>query len=209
MQARRTNGESTLRSERERVGERTDEIERIVLVGLSGSGKSTVSRHLASRLGWEAADSDDWIAAETGRAITDIFANDGEPAFREIEHAALQALCRRPGLVLATGAGVVTVEANWPLLRARSRVVWLQAPLELLVARLTQQTGDGPTVVRPLLAGDPLARIQALDAARRDLYARADLAITTDGRTPDDVANAALDAVLSSGARPIGVMRDA
>jgi shikimate kinase len=184
------------------------EIERIVLIGLSGSGKSTVARLLAPRLGWTAADSDDWIVARTGRAIADIFADAGEPAFREIEHEALQALCAQPGLALATGGGVVTVEANWPLLRARSRIVWLQATPEYLVARLERQRVDGPSAVRPLLAGDPLARFEAMATARRDLYARADLAIDTTGRTPDDVAEAILQAVLESGARPV-VVRDA
>lgn len=182
---------------------RTDEIERIVLVGLSGSGKSTVARELAARLGWAADDSDDWIVAQTGRGIADLFANEGEPAFRRLEHEALRALCGRAGLVVATGGGVITVEANWPLLRAGSRVVWLRATPEELVARLARQAGAGPTVVRPLLADDPLARLRALEASRRALYARADIAIDTAGRAPAEVAAAALAAIIASGARPI------
>ena len=190
------------------MGGATDEIDRIVLVGLSGTGKSTVARLLAPRLGWAAADSDDWIVAQTGRSIAEIFADAGEPTFREIEHEALRDLCARRALALGTGGGVVTVEANWPLLQARSRVVWLQATPEQLVARLERQGDAGPTAVRPLLAGDPLARFRAMLTARRSLYARADLAIDTDTRTPDDIAEAVLEAVLASGARPV-VTRDA
>jgi shikimate kinase len=195
-------------SERRRMSGRTVEIERIVLVGLSGAGKSTVARLLAARLGWAAADSDDWIVAQAGRSIADLFASEGEPAFREREHAALRTLCERPGLVLATGGGVVTVEANWPLLRARSRVVWLRASPEQVFARLAGERGDGPTVVRPLLASDPLARLRAMAAARRDFYARADVTVDTDGATPAEVAERVLAAVLASGARPSAARAD-
>ena len=181
-------------------------IERIVLVGLSGTGKSTVARLLADRLGWAAADSDDWIVATTGRSIPDLFATEGEARFREIEAAAIRALCGRPHLVLATGGGVVTVEANWPHLRRRGRVVWLQARPETIIARLQAQAGEGTAAVRPLLAGaEPLARLQAMAAARAAFYARADMAVSTDGRTPEQVAAAVL-AALPAGALPPAVL---
>jgi shikimate kinase len=186
-----------------------DTIERIVLVGLSGSGKTSVARALAPRLGWEMADSDDWIVAHTGRTIPDVFKHDGEAAFRRIEQAALRALCARPRLVLATGGGVVTVEANWPVLRARSRVVWLRASPERLVARLQAEAGAAVGAARPLLQGDLLARLRALAETRTPLYAQADLTVDADTGTPEEIAASVLAAVLASGAPPVaGVIRE-
>lgn len=181
-------------------------IERIVLVGLSGTGKSTVARLLAGRLGWETADSDEWIVAATGRPIADLFAQEGEAAFRQVESAAIRALCARPRLVLATGGGVVTVEENWPHLRRRGRIIWLQARPETLVARLQAQSGEGVAAVRPLLAGgEPRARIQAMIDARQALYARADEAVATDERTPEQVVTAVL-ATLPAEMRPTAAL---
>lgn len=183
-----------------------DRIERVILVGLSGTGKTTVARRLAERVGWPMADSDDWIVAQTGRTIPDLFANEGEPRFRAIEHAAIRALCAQSRLVLATGGGVVVTAANWPLLRAASRVVWLKARPETIVARIVAQQGEGVGAVRPLLAGDPLARMQTLAATRQPLYAQADLTIDVDALTPAAAAEAVLAAVLASGARLEGAV---
>jgi shikimate kinase len=180
-----------------------DTIERIVLVGLSGSGKTSVARALAPRLGWEMADSDDWIVAHTGRSIPDVFKYDGEATFRQLEQAALRALCARPRLVLATGGGVVTVAANWPVLRTGSRVVWLRASPERLVARLQAEAGEAVGAARPLLQGDPLARLRALAETRTPLYAQADLTVDADTGSPEVIAARVLEAVLAGGARPL------
>lgn len=182
-----------------RATEREYPIERIVLIGLSGSGKSAVARRLAPRLGWAWADTDDWVVAHSGRSIADIFDRDGEPAFRRLEQAALAALGTRHRLVLATGGGIVTVPENWPLLRAASVVAWLRATPEEIVARLGRQRRPGPTAVRPLLAGDPLERLRALAAARQDLYALADITIDTGGQSVAQVAGAVLATVRASG----------
>ena len=178
-------------------------IERVILIGLSGTGKTTVARVLAARLGWAAADSDEWIVARAGRPIADIFATEGEPRFRQMEHEALHALVERDHLVLATGAGIVTVERNWPLLRQASRVVWLQAPADQIIARLQSET----TETRPLLAGDdPLGTLHAMTTARAPLYARADIAIDTADRQPEEVAARVL-AALSAGERVAAMER--
>jgi shikimate kinase len=178
-----------------------DRVERIVLVGLSGSGKSAVARRLAPRLGWRWADTDDWVTTHTGRTIADVFERDGEAVFRRLEHDALRALVASAGLVLATGGGIVTVPDNWPLLRAASLVIWLRATPEAIVARLRRQRRRGPAAVRPLLAGDPLARLRALEAARQAQYAQADLTVDTGGQPVDQVVEAVLAAVRQSGAR--------
>ncbi len=165
--------------------------QRIVLVGLSGSGKSTVARRLAERLGWRAVDSDEVLERRAGKPIPRIFAEDGEAAFRALESTALADACREPHAVVATGGGVVTVEANWPVMRRDALVVHLGASPETLLRRLEEHARrDGRDVAaRPLLAGaEPLAALQAMTVRRAADYARADVALDTEGRAPDAVA---------------------
>jgi shikimate kinase len=139
----------------------------IALVGLSGVGKSSVGRRLAARLGWPLLDTDTLIAEAEGRTVAQIFADSGEPRFRELESVALQhAFAVTPG-VISTGGGIVLRPENRALLRARALVVWLDAPTETLVARL-----QAHAEARPLIGGgDPAARLEALRAARAGLYA--------------------------------------
>lgn len=158
---------------------------RIFLVGLSGSGKSTVGRALAERLGWEFADSDDEVEAAAGRSIPDIFGDEGEGRFREREAEALRALCEREPIVVATGGGAPTTEAS-RLALGRGFVVWLSISPERAAERLR---GDPDTATRPLLAGDAAARLQALLDARIDLYRNADAAIDVDGMSPEQTAS--------------------
>src|SRR4051812_39818100 len=108
----------------------------IALVGLSGAGKSSVGRRLAERLGWPLLDTDALIERSAGRPIPQIFAEDGEPAFRELEAAALCEALAQPPAVVATGAGIVLREENRALLGSNARVVWLDARTATLVARL-------------------------------------------------------------------------
>ncbi len=174
--------------------------QRVVLVGLSGSGKSTVARQLAERLGWRAVDSDAILAQRAGKPIPRIFAEDGEAIFRALESAALADACREPRTVVATGGGVVTVEANWPVMRRDALVVHLAASPETLLCRLEEQAQrDGQEVAaRPLLAGaEPADALGAMMVQRATAYARADVALDTEGRTPEAVA--ALIAALVGG----------
>jgi shikimate kinase len=155
----------------------------IALVGLSGTGKSSVGRLLSGRLGWPLLDTDTLIVQSAGREIVQIFAVEGEARFRDMEAAALhQALKVRPAVV-ATGGGIVLRAENRTLLRERAFVVWLDAPTAALVARL--QAHDEQ---RPLLQGDAGARLEALRTARAALYAEvADLQIETGGRTVEAI----------------------
>lgn len=131
----------------------------ILLVGLSGTGKSSTGPLLAKALGRPFIDTDALIEAQTGRAVTEIFATEGEAAFRAIESAALrQALAGIPA-VIATGGGIVETEENLALLR-QGIVVWLTARSDRLAERL-QAHAD-----RPLLRHDTLATLRA-QAARR------------------------------------------
>ena len=154
-----------------------DPVRRIALVGMMGTGKSTVAARVASTLGWTCIDVDALIEARTGRAISDIFATDGEAAFRALEadvatdvlgdgvlgDAAVTG--QRPtGAVVALGGGAVLTPSTRDRLADCDAVVWLHAQPAVLARRLAGDTS------RPLLAGDPLARLAALAAEREGIY---------------------------------------
>ncbi len=166
--------------------------QRVVLVGLSGSGKSTVARRLAAVLGWRMVDTDVELARRVGKPIPRIFTEDGEPAFRALESAVLADACRGARAVIATGGGVVTVEENWPVMRRDAYVVHLMAAPETLRDRLEAHAAEAgqDVAARPLLAGNaPLDALRAMMVRRAEAYARADVAIDTEGRTSEAVAD--------------------
>lgn len=161
----------------------------LVLVGPMGVGKSTVGRMLADRLGLAYRDTDDDIVAEQGRSIAEIFVDEGESVFRAIEKDAVRrALAEHEG-VLALGGGAILDEDTRALL-AGLRVVYLSMDVEEAVKR------TGLNAARPLLAVNPRKQWRALMEARRHLYEEVAAAVVaTDGRTPEDVVQAVLDAV--------------
>jgi len=155
----------------------------VVLVGFMGSGKSSVGRELARRVGADFVDVDTWIEKSTGRSVPDLFAAEGEPAFRDLEKAALQAVLAVKGRVVATGGGAFLDEENRRLLKAYGPVVFLEAEVGTILRRVSGSAhrpllhgGDRETVVRDLLA----RRIAG--------YRLADYAVPTDGRTVAQVA---------------------
>lgn len=158
----------------------------IFLTGFSGTGKSTVARLLGARLSRPSCDLDALMVERTGRTIADIFANDGEAAFRHLEAETLRAAARRDdGPIVATGGGVPTIAANREAMAASGVVICLEATPETLYARL-RDTAE----VRPLLqAADPLEHIRALKATRQPAYALAHWTIHTDRLTPEQVAD--------------------
>jgi shikimate kinase len=155
----------------------------VVLVGLMGAGKTTVGRILSERLGIRHVDLDDAVEALDGRTVAQIFASDGEAAFRRVERAALVRVLSEGPCVLSTGGGVVEDEENRDDLRSAGLVVWLDAP----VATLADRVGGGGD--RPLLADGAAAALARLDARRRGWYAAvADASVDTAGLTPPEVA---------------------
>lgn len=166
--------------------------ERIILIGLSGSGKSTVAARVAERLGWRAIDTDEELTRRAGKPIHRVFAEDGEPAFRALESAVLADACNASHAVIATGGGVPTIEANWPVMRQDALVVHLTAPPETLLARMEAHAAqEGYDVAtRPLLAGvAPLDALRAMTVRRAAAYARADISLDTGARTPEAIAD--------------------
>ena len=165
----------------------------VVLIGLSGSGKSTVARLLARRLGWRALDTDREIRRRTGRSIQEIFREDGEPAFREIEAEIVQSACGGAHQVIATGGGAVLDPTSRRSMRDGNLVVLLEARPETLAARLTDSVRQEP---RPLLAAPNLAaRLAELARERAPVYECAHEVVSTEGRLPRDVAEAIADLV--------------
>jgi shikimate kinase len=157
---------------------------KVVLVGLPGAGKSTTGRRLAKILAVRFTDSDDLVEADAGRSVAEIFAADGEPAFRAAEQAAIARALHEFDGVLSVGGGALSSAATRAaLLSSGIAVVQLRATLDTLGARV----GDART--RPLLAADPHARLAELDAERSAVYAElATFVVDTDGKTPGQVA---------------------
>jgi shikimate kinase len=165
---------------------------RLVLVGPPGAGKSTVAALLAARWGLAVRDTDDDVEAAAGKPIADIFIDDGEAAFRALERSAVAAaLTEHPG-VLALGGGAVTQAETRAVLSGHT-VVFLDVGL----AEAASRVGLGTN--RPLLLGNVRGQLKSLLDARRPLYAEvATHTVATDGRSPEEVADAVAAAVEES-----------
>jgi shikimate kinase/3-dehydroquinate synthase len=160
----------------------------LVLVGMPGSGKSTVGLAVAERLGREFVDTDELVAAAAGRDVPEIFRAEGEAGFRARERQAVAAVAARRNLVVATGGGVLGDPENLARLRGSGVLVALWAAPEALVRRAAEG--------RPLLeAADPLARVKELLAAREAQYRQADLHLDTTGLSVDEAARTLVDLV--------------
>jgi len=161
-----------------------------ILVGMMGSGKSSVGRTLAELSGRLFQDTDLLLQNKLGRSIPQIFQIYGEDAFRDHEASVLRSL-EPAGAVLATGGGIVLREGNWDELRRLGITVYLRASLETLLERL-----EASKKKRPLLADEGWTdRLAALLETRKQFYERADLSVDVDGKTLQDAASSILAAV--------------
>lgn len=163
----------------------------IVLIGFMGSGKSTVGRELQQRLGYPLVDMDQVIEQRAGKPITAIFEDQGEPVFREMETALLRELAdpAAPRRIISTGGGVVGSEENRALLRSMGYVVWLDAPVGVIVERTSKSRQ------RPLLhVVNPEEKIRALMETRQPLYQEtAHLKLDTAGLDSGELATGILE----------------
>jgi shikimate kinase/3-dehydroquinate synthase len=165
-------------------------INNLVITGFSGTGKSLVSKEVARRLNWDFLDTDDEIVKRTGKPIAEIFRQDGEGKFRELERETIRKACQRRQTVIAIGGGAIVDPQNYELLAKRGLIVCLEAKPETIYERLFHEATCSPeTEVRPLLATDnSLERIRQLKASRQPYYAKADWTIHTDGLSVSEVA---------------------
>jgi shikimate kinase len=155
----------------------------VVLIGFMGTGKTTVGRLLAGRLGRRFLDLDQVIVQDAGRPISDIFRDQGEAAFRLLESAALGRVLGEDAVVIATGGGAACREDNLSAMLARAHVVALFASPDESVRRAGAHSG------RPLFdnAADPVAAARALLAGREPFYRRAHVHVDTEGRGPEEI----------------------
>ncbi|MEM8639755.1 MAG: shikimate kinase [Cyanobacteria bacterium P01_G01_bin.54] len=173
----------------------------IFLIGMMGCGKTTVGKALAQQLRYRFFDTDVLIERVAGQTVAEIFAQQGEAAFRQLESQVLSELCSCTQSVIATGGGVVTQDRNWRYLQ-QGVIVWLDAPFKVLLPRLQGNRK------RPLLQTMDLpSKLTTLLAERRDRYAQADLHLAlTAQETPRTIAARIIDqlpSILKDPVRPI------
>ena len=160
----------------------------LILTGFMGTGKTTVGREVARRLGWPFVDMDAEIEARAGKSIPRIFAEEGEAAFREMESSLCRELSRRSGWVIATGGGALIDPDNREVVQASGTVVCLTCDVEGILERLRRKPQG-----RPLLAvDDPRAEIEHLLAARQEAYAAIPWQVDTTGLSVAQIAGRVL-----------------
>lgn len=168
----------------------------IALIGYRGTGKTTVAPLLARRLKWDWVDADVEVELAAGKSIATIFAEHGESLFRYLESDVVAELCARKRTILALGGGAILSETNRAHLHKCQAVVWLQAPVDLLEARIG---GDATTAARrPNLTNHGgRTEIEALLAQREPFYRScATLKVDTENKRPSEVADEIIDAIL-------------
>lgn len=161
----------------------TRDIQNLALIGFMGTGKSSVGRLAAGQLHFSFLDTDELIESHVGKSVSEIFAQAGEIAFREIEKQVVEELSRSRRTVISTGGGLGASEANLLSLKKHALLVCLWASPEVIWDRVRTQ------VHRPLLQGpDPIGKIRQLLAAREPFYRQADVLVNTEQRSVKDVA---------------------
>jgi len=165
----------------------------VVLIGLPGAGKSSAGRLAARALGCPFCDLDDRVVAETGTTIAELFAREGEAAFRDAERSAFDRALAEPPQVIATGGGWAAQPGNLDGARDRAITVHL-ACASATAARRLAGTRD-----RPLLAGDMAVQLDRLALTRAAFYEGAEATVATDDRPPREVAAAVVALARSAG----------
>lgn len=165
----------------------------LVLIGYRGTGKSDVARVLAARLGWPWFDADERIEALTGKSIAEIFAQDGEPVFRNWETRVVGELSERPDAVLALGGGAVLRSANREAILRQGRIVWLTASPATILRRVEADPATAARRPKLTMQGG-ITEIIATLADRNPVYRQcAHLEVDTEDKTVEQVADAILE----------------
>lgn len=176
-------------------------MQRIFLTGLSGAGKSTVGRRVATLLNWDFVDTDDVLAARAGMPVGQALADYGEERFRQLESEIMREVAGREHVVISTGGGIVVRADNRAFLREQGLTVYLQVGIETAWQRIQEHlSAAGEQVYRPLVAGPTgQQRLRDLLAARANWYEEAPVHIATAEATPESVARQVIVAALADG----------
>lgn len=159
-------------------------LERVLLVGFMGSGKTSVGRRLAERLGWRFVDFDDVVETEAGEPIAEIFRRRGEPHFRELEARVAERLLRERDVVLGSGGGwAAAAPGRLTGVPPGTATVWLRVSPQEAIRRAGHQPGQRPLLDRP----DPLGAARALLEERSPRYGEARWTVDTEGSSVEDV----------------------
>ncbi len=179
-------------------------MQQIVLIGLSGVGKSSVGAILAERLGWPLIDTDDLVTELEGRSPAELITTRGEPEFRKVEERVVAEAARRTPAVISLGGGAFLSSRSRRALGERGLICWLDAA----PAEIARRLRDAPdSTERPLLGEDLEGRLQELSDERRIHYSQADLWTPAQGMSPEDVADRILQAWSGGADVPAGGAR--
>ncbi|SFP90836.1 shikimate kinase [Caldicoprobacter faecalis] len=163
---------------------RVSKCNNIILIGFMGTGKTTVGKLLAQRIGYRFVDTDQVIEQEVGLSIPEIFLKYGEQHFRQLEKQAIRRILTRSGMVLATGGGAVMDPANFSFLKEKGCVIALDASENTLWERLKAAKD------RPMLFSDnPREKMKSLLEMRRPVYYKAHFVLPVDGKSPQEVVD--------------------
>lgn len=166
-----------------------DEAKNIVLVGLMGSGKSTIGRTIAKKLGRRFIDTDRLIERKFGKTIPEIFSEEGEEAFRNKEKEIIKKVSQYIGIVISTGGGSIKDQDNLKNLKGSGWLIALYASAETLYKRIEGKR------IRPLLLDkeDPVKTLEKLNEERKMLYAKADFQINTENKDINQITDEIID----------------
>ena len=164
----------------------------LYLIGMMGVGKTTVGKLIAEEIGYRFIDTDEVIVKAVGKSINEIFTENGEAEFRQLESDVLAQVCAYTKLVVATGGGIVMQQQNWSYLH-HGLIIWLDAPVEIILQRLAEDH------TRPLLQdADMENKLRSLIEQRQPMYSQADLHITINAtETPAEIATRILATIPS------------
>lgn len=166
-----------------------DEAKNIVLIGLMGSGKSTIGRTIAKKLGRRFIDTDRLIERKTGKTVAEIFDGEGESAFRKIERETIKKISQYIGIVIATGGGALKEIENFKFLKESGWIIALYASPSTLYQRIAGKR------IRPLLLNqeDPVKKLEEVFNERKNAYAMADFQISTENKNINQIADEVID----------------